>query len=105
MKLELITATECPTCKSRIVAESIRSIHTCGQGFEVREFECGCILEWSPNFDRLLTSKTCPRDAAEIARRKKITDAINSLRAFIEKLDVDDLLKERLLSHYYIQPQ
>ncbi len=58
--IRLIKATQCPTCSSHTVAESCRSIHCCGEGFEKREFACGCTLRWSPNFSRLEVDVECP---------------------------------------------
>jgi len=108
MKLILIKDEVCPTCKSKVVAESCRNVHCNGQGFEIRTFECGCELSWCPNFGfngRLETKRACPKSAAEVEQKKKRSEAKVKLLQFIQELDVNDemkaALKQSVQSHMY----
>ena len=99
MDLKKIVNVVCPVCYSRTVAESCRSIHAHGDGFEVREFECGCILEWSPNFGRLETKKRCPKDPLEVERVIRYTNYAIDLLCFIRDMKAPDDWKGRVMFH------
>lgn len=89
MNLTLITDQSCPTCGSRTVMESVRTLHTNGQAFEIREFLCGCRLAWSPNFSRLEVQQRCPKDPDEVALNQKRAAARQAVIDFLPTLDVD----------------
>lgn len=90
MQLKLINATNCPNCLAETVSESCRSFHCNGEGFEERQFACGCVLAWSPNFSRLETKIKCSRHPDEIEKNNKRKRATNAVLEYIKLLDVDD---------------
>jgi hypothetical protein len=96
MKLQLIKDEVCPTCKSIVVAESCRSVHCNGQGFEERTFKCGCVLSWSPNGERLEIRKNCPNSQEEIKKKERRTTALKKLVEYIDQLDVDEDWKNQV---------
>lgn len=93
MKLELIKDEVCPHCKAFVVAESIRSRHCNGQGFEERTFNCGHVLAWSPNAERLEVKVPCPKSKAEVALASDRDRATIALLTFLRDLKVDDRWK------------
>lgn len=100
MKLELIKDEVCPHCKSGIVAESCRNRHTNGQGFEERTFACGCVLSWSPNFNRLETRTPCPKHPDVIEKFAKRKQLYSDFMIFINQADVDDSFRESVSQHF-----
>lgn len=90
MDLKLIKETSCPHCNARTIAESCRSVHCNGQGFEERHFECGHILAWSPNAERLEVKAPCPKSKEEVAKKDSRVRASDLLLAFLAKLNVDE---------------
>lgn len=98
MKLELIPHETCPTCAAITVAESCMHRHTCGEGFEERTFECGCVIAWSPNFSRLETKKPCPKLPAQREKVRKQVVAVKVLMTTIDDQDVDEEFKNRIRS-------
>lgn len=99
MILKLIQDTNCPVCKSHVVAESCEHVHCNGEGFEVRKFKCGCVLRWSPNFSRLEVESPCPKSPNEITRREKEINALRQVEELIGKLDVSESWKARAKQH------
>lgn len=99
MKLKLIKEENCPDCGSRIVSESCLHVHCNGEGFEVRQFECGCVLTWIPNSSRLETRTTCPKAQKEIEKKDKRRVALRKAIDYIGTLDTDEEFKERLLEN------
>ena len=97
MKLDNIKDDKCPTCDSHAVAETRRSRHCNGQWNESRSFKCGAILRWSPNFTSLHNCEPCPNGEQQIKFKKKRENAKNKLEIFVNKLNVDDLMKDKIL--------
>ena len=96
MDLKLIPYKTCPTCNEITVAESCRNQHVNGQGFEERTFKCGCVISWSPNFERLETKTECPQHPKVVelrAGRKALKDQILAL---IASAAVDKKFKDSL---------
>lgn len=93
MKLELIKDEVCPHCKAIVVAESCRSRHCNGQGFEERTFACGHVLEWSPNFEQLRIKTPCPNSEAEVKLAASRDVATTALLTFLRDLKVDNRWK------------
>lgn len=96
MNLKLIKDEKCPTCGSEIVMESCKRTHTNGEGFEERMFKCGCILTWSPNFSRLETRNTCPKNPNLIEFNRKREEAKKAVKEYINTLDVDSSWKDQI---------
>lgn len=98
MNLVHITAAECPTCGSFIVAESRSSRRHCnGQAWETREFACGCRIAWIPNYSESEIAHPCPKDPATELKNKKREEAKAKVLDLIESLDVDKAYKENLI--------
>lgn len=97
MQLKLIKDEVCPNCQSDVVAESCRNHHVNGQGFEERTFRCGCILSWSPNFNRLQVKRGCPESPKEIEKKKAERNLLNQIKDLIQKSNVDDDFKRNLM--------
>lgn len=94
MNLKLIPHLTCPECGARTVAESCHTIHVNGQGFEHREFACGCKLSYVPNFHQLQTSTPCPNSPAQKKLEARRRVAHEELMRFIATLDLTDEDKE-----------
>jgi len=98
MKLKEISEVTCIHCGALVVSESVRSVHTNGHGFEIREFKCGRTLAFIPNFMRIEVKRECPNNITEQIKTEKRATAFESLTNFIEQLDVDDQWKEDVTS-------
>jgi hypothetical protein len=94
VKLEWIKTTACPECGcTEVVAESIETDrvshrppillrHTCGQTWEKREFLCGLVVSWVPNFNAERMYIPCsqtPEARERDRRRKELRDMIANL--------------------------
>lgn len=99
MNLRHIKQDVCPDCGSPIFSESREPRnHSNGDSFETRTFACGRILEWSPNFQKLLTRGKCTKCPAFKQEEEKRKAAAEAIKEFILKLDVDEIYKKILLS-------
>lgn len=96
MKLEHIKFETCTYCSARAVSETQTHKHTNGQWFETRRYECGCELEWVPNFSDIRTKYSCPKRPAAIAAKKKLLDEGQKMLDFTNTLDIDSALKDRV---------
>lgn len=90
MQLQKIPNEVCPDCGSRTVAEHRPWIHSNGEPYETRQFECGCLLEYSPNFSKLFTKRPCPKNHEVVNMRRKRQDVKESLIKTIKDASVDD---------------
>lgn len=97
MNLPLIPHDTCPHCGSHVVAETCYSRHTNGQGFETRQFACGCTLAWIPNYGKLEEKEKCPKSKEVIEFNEKRKVANERLTDLIRNLDVDDRWKREKL--------
>lgn len=100
MNLSKLKYEKCPVCKARVVREGIPRFHVNSEGFEFQEFECGCIIEWSPNFSREERSSQCPKHPDEVSRKDKREAAEAKVRKYIARLDVDEEFKESLTRYW-----
>lgn len=98
MHLLLIKDTVCPDCASETVAESCRHRHCCGEGFEVREFACGCSLRWSPNFSRLEVVHACPKSAESQRQVGLRQDLLKCIQDVVSSHPVDKAFKDKVTS-------
>ena len=94
MDLKFIPNKTCPTCNAITIAESCRHHHCNGQGFEERTFQCGCVISWRPNFDRLEVSTKCPNSSEVLklkADRRALKNALLELikSSYISYVSVD----------------
>lgn len=99
MNLVMIKNELCPHCHAIVVRESCHSVHVNGQGFEEREFKCGHVLKWSPNFERLIVVRPCPGSPEEIAMNAADRLSSIALMEFIREMEARDEWKCRLIGH------
>ena len=99
MNLVMIKDESCPTCKSITVRESSRGSHSFGEPFEEREFKCGCVVAWIPNFSALRIKTECPENETVKLQKLKRQQFKSSIQNLIASSDVDQDLKNRMLSH------
>lgn len=66
LKLDHIKDTHCSTCGAAIVKVEKDHRHTNGKYNEKMAFECGAVLHYSPNFNRVRSSRRCPRNPTQI---------------------------------------
>ena len=96
MNLKQIKEKECPGCGSRTVAETRNKKHTNGYWNESRTFQCGCKIEFSPNFMKTTISELnqCPYKPEQLEKKSKRDEALNKLIVYIKKtLKVDEVFK------------
>ena len=98
MELNDIQEKTCAHCGAAIVSESVRSVHTNGHGFEVREFKCGREVAFIPNFMRVEVKRECPKAKSETKKTDKRKQAFAALTDFIDGLDVDATWKKDVQS-------
>lgn len=94
MHLQLIKDETCPTCGGPTVTDHCHHTHCNGQGFEQRTFSCGCVLAWSPNFNKLEIYTSCPNHPDIVDREAKRKKLIEDLLTIIDASDVDDVFKK-----------
>lgn len=97
MQLKLIKQETCGECGSAVVAESCKHYHCNGEGFEVREFACGAVLKWSPNFSALKHERECPKSTGAVRKMERRQDAVTQLLSLANDLDVDLDFKEKII--------
>jgi hypothetical protein len=104
MQLQYIKYTTCPECGAPAVTVGVEADrngkireHAHGGRWEHIHFACGRRDRYIPNFSSIETTIDCKNGAAETARRAKIEAARTQLTAFVEKLDVEDAFKERII--------
>ena len=90
---------QCKNCGSRTVKLTRYSQHTNGQWFETREYECGLILNFIPNFNQIKIKKQCPNHLSVINAKAQKKTAIKKLNNYIAKLDIDEQTKNRILDN------
>ena len=100
MNLQHLHWQACPGCMSRIVTERQRSQHTNGEWFESQEFECGCVVEYVPNFHREEVKTPCPESPKQQEKRAKQAEALRKVRQYVRRLDVDDEYKDMLTRYW-----
>jgi Zn finger protein HypA/HybF involved in hydrogenase expression len=99
IQLEHLDYKVCPRCKAyrRTVTQGRQ--HTNGQWNESIVFECGCHIEWSPNFSREHRVQQCSKHPAEVLKHEKRKLADIRIRKYIARMDVDDEFKDGLLRY------
>lgn len=104
MKLDSLVGDRCPVCKTpEIILEKKVRQHCSGKYNEYREFACGMILHFLPNFDRTIVGENewnskvyCIHDPERLAKKDKRTIAQRKVLTLIDKLDTDDEYKKTL---------
>jgi len=100
MKLKHLKHGACPHCAARILSEHQTHQHCNGEWFETQIFACGHGREYTPNFQEEREIKPCPCAPAELDRKTRQLAALDKLRKYINKLDVDDAFKKSLMSYW-----
>lgn len=96
MQLAHIKFETCPYCGARAVSETQTHQHSNGQWFEDRSFACGSTLEWVPNYSDIRTKYSCPKSPEVIAAKEKLHKEGRKLIEFIDDLDIESSLKDRV---------
>lgn len=109
MELCFINTKVCPHCGCTVVVrESIARdvtgknilVHCNGGRWEEREFLCGHIIAYVPNFRAEESRGHCRFNAEYEKRMEKRRQAEESLQAFIDALDCDEKFKQNLRNHF-----
>jgi hypothetical protein len=85
----------CPYCKSKIRSCSINGTHANGEQFETVEFDCFCLIRYSPNFSRINVEKPCPNSTEEKNRIVRIACLVEKIEKLINE---ENLTKNEMLS-------
>ena len=111
MELRHIKTHKCPTCGSQEVThESLEvhrwgntppriSVHSCGERTERREFVCGYVVEWSPNFSREEVLGACYHNKAY----RDIMEKVDQLKR--ERTVLDDRIDQERKRAYTLLKQ
>jgi hypothetical protein len=99
MQLQEIKHESCPICKSRIIMIRQKSQHSNWHWNEIAEYECGCIITFSPNFMREEFINQCPKHPDETLKKAKRNKATQKLEKYINRLDVDEEFKSYITIH------
>jgi len=91
---------QCPTCGARVTTITQKSKHCNGHWNESIGFECGCKIDFFPNFMREEVMRVCPRDPNEINKKQKRVIAQKKLEKYVNKLDVDDEFKKNIINSH-----
>jgi hypothetical protein len=95
MNLKFLKTEKCPTCGcSTIISESIKaemdtqklSTHCNGELWETREFLCGCVINYIPNFQKEVVNKYyhCQNDPDIIKNEKELKKVKNEINKIME---------------------
>lgn len=84
--------------------EACRQVHAHGEGFEEREFACGCYLKWSPNFSKLEVHKQCPKHPEVIEAKQKVEKLKGKLEELLTKMNLTEEKKDQIRRYgwYYL---
>jgi hypothetical protein len=70
--LKYLKFNACPTCGAGIRSEEYTGhTHCNGQQFENITFQCGCKIEWVPNFEWEVLATKCPKSIDAVAKTKR----------------------------------
>lgn len=96
IQLEQLNYACCPVCRAHRRTATQGRQHANGQWNETLVFECGCRIEWTPNFSRERRVQQCPKHPEEALRLEKRNIAEAKLVKYIARMDVDGEFKEEL---------
>ena len=88
--LKNISEKLCPVCKSEIKEESKYDQHTNKLWNERRVFKCGCIINFSPNFNAYHNNTDCPKSKEVVNLEKIKYDLIGDIFKIINKSKLND---------------
>lgn len=91
-----VKETVCPVCGAGVVAEKKFNQHCNGHFNERREFSCGCVLCFSPNFMKVLREVECPSHPTMVAEREANASARIKLLKFLKTLRMPAHLADNL---------
>ena len=97
MDLKEIKVSACPHCGADIVCERRYSKHTNGHYNEERRFSCGYTLTFSPNFMKTNITGECEQTIEYEEKMKKRRAFDERLKKYINKADIDQEYKNRIL--------
>ncbi len=96
MDLKHIEDETCFVCGAQIESETRKHKHTNGLWNEYREFTCGKVLHYVPNFKTVVIDKECPNTAGELKKRQRREKAKEKLLDYVEALKVDKGYKQEI---------
>ncbi len=96
MEIKHIEEKVCAICKAEIISENIAGQHCNGEWNEYREFACGSILHYSPNFKAVVMHKICPEYPAIRNANRKLRKGIKELQEFMKTIDVEERFKQSI---------
>lgn len=100
MELNHITEKKCNCCGATASLERRDRQHTNSLWNEVREFSCGKVVHFIPNYgedSEPRVEEECPNTSSMILKKTQRSKFYEQLLAFIEKSKVDDEYKQNLL--------
>lgn len=105
MKLKYIKTSKCPHCGAITRSEKIGESNANGLQREFREFKCGLVIEFSPNFKKESELRVCPNSKANKKIKKNRKIACTKLWNYINKLTIDNEFKRKLRREVnYLKP-
>lgn len=98
MNLRHIKSTACPQCGETEIVQESRELesqwsltsprrvrqHCCGEQWETREFLCGYVVKWIPNFSREEQNRVCRRNAEYVALLERV-ETLKKLRTALDE--------------------
>jgi hypothetical protein len=97
-KFKHLKETNCPTCNNDISSCTIKGIHTNGEQFENVVYQCGCSLQYIPNFGRIEVMVKCPFSDEAIEANKIHISIIKSVERLIKKQKITSRSKVALMN-------
>lgn len=102
MDLKHIKSTACPHCGETAIVQESREMesrwdplserrvrqHVCGEQWETREFLCGQVIKWVPNFSREEQHHICHRNAEYVAALTLVSELKKERTLLEEKIRV-----------------
>jgi hypothetical protein len=100
-KSKHINFDRCPTCGStwKNIGRDGRA-HTNGDLREKIVFQCGCTIEYSPNFWRTEEQRECQYNIERVMENIKRQKSLKRLDKYISRLDVSSNFQESLKNEY-----
>lgn len=105
MNLRFVKSLACPVCGCSLIKSERVEIDDCkirehvnGGHWEMREFACGYVTQYVPNYMSEIMVKNCPADPALVAERKKKSDLKDQLIKIIQNSACSENYKENLIS-------
>lgn len=100
MELKHLSHKSCPSCGSRTITEKQWGQHCNGEWNEQQLFECGCCIEYTPNFSKENIRTECGNTKEANEKKNKRILFKTKLVSYIRRADIDDKFKDDLISRF-----